>query len=37
MNADITVGSIQVGERSIGSMKVDNLNMVGGSLKIYGH
>lgn len=37
MNADITVGSIQVGGRSIGSMKVDNLNMVGGSLKIYGH
>ena len=37
MDADITIGAIQLGDQSIGSMKVDNLTMTGGSMKIYGH
>ena len=37
IDADISIGQIQLSGQSIGSVMVDDLHMVGGSLKVYGH
>ncbi len=37
IDADISIGQIQLCGQSIGSVMVDDLHMVGGSLKVYGH
>jgi hypothetical protein len=37
MDADITVGAIQLGGTSIGSMKLDNLSIENSTMRIYGH
>lgn len=37
LDADITVGQIQLGGTSIGSMKIDNLSIENSTMRIYGH
>lgn len=37
MDADITVGAIDIGGQSIGSVKIDNMNLTNHSMRIYGH
>lgn len=37
LEADVSIGAILIGDRSIGSVKVDNLSLVGHDMRIYGH